>query len=55
MRAYINHMLLNLGASVSCLFYAIIPPQLTGHSKEDLTNLSRSNPIKSLCEGLFGN
>jgi hypothetical protein len=55
MVAWINHLFMNLGASLACIWYAILPPQITKHSAEDLEKLSKSNPIKSFISGLLGN
>lgn len=40
MRAWINHFALNLGSALASLFYAVIPPQWTGHTREDLESLT---------------
>lgn len=54
MKAWINHFALNLGAALTNLFFAIIPPQFTGHTESDLQELEASNLIKSFLIGLRG-
>jgi hypothetical protein len=53
-KAWTNHFMLNLGASLSCVFYAIVPPQWTGHSVKDLESLSSANPFRQFWFGLRG-
>lgn len=52
MRAWINHFALNVGGAIACLWYAIVPPQWTGHKREHLDSLRSTNPIKAFWEGL---
>lgn len=54
MRTYINHMLMNLGASLSCLYYAIVPPQFTGHDNEALESLAKYDLVEAFLAGLIG-
>lgn len=51
---WFNHAALNIGAAVACVYYAIIPPQLTGHSESDMRSLRKGNPVKSFIEGVTG-
>jgi hypothetical protein len=50
--AWINHAALNIGAAIACVWYAVVPPQLTGHSKDDIESLCRGGPMK-IKEGLL--
>jgi hypothetical protein len=50
--AWINHFALNLGSAIASVFYAIVPPQWTGHSKLDLTHLANGNPFSWFVAGL---
>ena len=43
MKAWINHFALNFGSALACLFYALIPPQWTGHTRDELESLGRDN------------
>lgn len=54
MRAWINHAALNLGAALSCLWYAVVPPQWTGHSNGDIANLRSGGPLRAFWDGLTG-
>lgn len=53
-RSWLNHFFLNLGACLSCLFYAILPPWWTGHTKEDIESLAGSNPWQAFITGIKG-
>lgn len=53
-KAWINHFALNTGAGIACVWYAIVPPQWTGHTQADISSLAGSNPFKSFIEGLRG-
>ena len=50
--AYINHMALNLGSALACIWHAFVPPQWTGHSSETIDRLAGSNPARKFLEGL---
>lgn len=52
MLAWLNHAALNLGSALACLWYAVIPPQWTGHSSEDVRDLGKTNPVKAFWDGL---
>lgn len=52
MKAWINHFALNIGAAIACVWYAIVPPQWTGHSREDLIALSETNPLQAFITGI---
>ena len=52
MRAWLNHFALNLGSALACLFFAVVPPQWTGHSPEECAGLRRGNPFRALWRGL---
>lgn len=54
MRAWINHFFLNIGAALACVFYATVPPSLTGHSEEELKELSLTDPASAFWFGLCG-
>ena len=53
LRAWANHFALNLGSAVACLFYAALPPQMTGHSPHTIKSLSQAGFFGSLRRGLF--
>lgn len=50
--AWINHMFLNLGGALGCVFYAIVPPHLTNHTEGELLDLASSNPVRAFLLGL---
>jgi len=49
---YINHAALNAGALLACVWFALVPPQCTGHSRKDLESLGNSSPWRAFWEGL---
>jgi hypothetical protein len=54
MKAYINHFFLNAGSAIACIWYAIVPPQWTGHKEEDIKSLSKTDPINAFLKGILG-
>lgn len=54
MKAWVNHFSMNIGSALANLFFAIVPPQLTGHTAEDLEKLRDNSPLSSFLFGLKG-
>lgn len=54
MDAWINHFAMNLGAALANLFFAIVPPQFTDHTDDDLRDLRDTNFFKAFVLGLIG-
>lgn len=59
MRAWINHFALNVGVALSAvvdlaiaLFYAVVPPQWTGHTTENISHLSKGGVLSWFLFGL---
>lgn len=52
LRAWANHAALNFGAMLACFWYAIVPPQWTGHTPADLDNLAATTPWRAFWRGL---
>ena len=52
--AWLNHFLINIGLVLSGLFFAIVPPQWTGHDDNDIRSLCTMTPWESFWFGLAG-
>jgi hypothetical protein len=51
-RAWINHAALNSGSAIACIWYALLPPQWTGHSPETCRSLAETTPLRAFLNGL---
>ncbi len=50
--AYLNHAALNAGAALGCIFHCVVPPQLTGHTAEDVDGLAKMKPWRAFWRGM---
>lgn len=55
LKIWINHFALNIGAAMSSVYYAIVPPQFTNHDQEQLIALQNENPLAWFLFGLLEN
>ena len=58
--AYLNHALMNFGGAFRCLWlvavnlwYALLPPQWTGHTEKDIDSLASYRPRRAFLAGLL--
>ena len=47
LKAWRNHALINFIDAIISIFYAIVPPEITGHSKVEIENLANI-PLKDI-------
>ena len=52
--AWLNHFLLNIGLALSATFFAVVPPQWTGHDDDDIRSICTMTPWESFWFGLIG-
>ena len=48
MNAWLKHFVLNICASISCLYYALVPPQLTKHTEKDIKSLENMSVLDAV-------
>lgn len=59
LRPHLNHLALNLGVLLShlrraaeCVYFGIIPPQWTGHTQEEIDELSEGSAWAWFLDGV---